>query len=67
MNKRNFKYFISVCLILTFSVMFANKTPPHPKEGGDVSPPIGLPIDGGVIYLVISGLALGFYAIKKKK
>ncbi len=54
---------MSVCLILTFSVVFANKTPPLP--GGPV--PFGLPIDGGIFYLIMAALGLGFYSIKKKK
>ena len=55
---------MSVCLILTFSVVFANKTPPLP---GGPPVPVGLPIDGGVFYLIMAALALGFYSIKKKK
>ena len=67
MNKKNLKYFLSVCLILTFSIVFANKTPPLPK-GADSAPPPGLlPISGGIIYLLISGVALGVYTLKKKK
>lgn len=51
--------------MLTFTVVLASKTPPLPKPANAPGP--GLPINGGIIYLVISGLALGFYAIKKKK
>ena len=65
MIKKNLKYFISVSLIFTFSLVFANKTPPLPKPSGPV--PVGLPISGGVIYLLISGVALGVYTLKKKK
>ena len=66
MNKNNLKYFISVCLILTFSLVFANKTPPLPKPSAGPTPP-GVPIDGGIIYVLISGVALGVYTLKKKK
>ena len=65
MNKKNLKYFLSVCLILTFSVVFANKIPPLPKES---APPPGLvPIDGGIFYLITSGIIFGVYTLKKKK
>ena len=67
MNKKNLKYFLSVCLILAFSVVFANKIPPTPKQNDGVTPPIGLPINGGIIYLLISGVTLGVYTLKKKK
>jgi len=55
-----------VCLILTFYVVFANKTPPLPKPSAGPTPP-GVPIDGGIIYVLISGVALGVYTLKKKK
>ena len=40
----------------------ANEPPP---PGG--TPPVGLPIDGGIAYLLLSGIAFGIYTIKKKK
>ncbi len=53
-----------VCvLMLTFSEVFAFKTPPLP--GGPV--PVGLPIDGGISFLIISGVFFGIYSLRKRK
>jgi len=38
-----------------------------PEEGGAPPPPVGLPIDGGLSLLLISGVAYGIYALKRKK
>jgi hypothetical protein len=51
--------------MLTFTVVLANKTPPLPKPATVPSP--GLPISGGIMYLLASGVALGVYTLKKKK
>lgn len=45
-------------------VVYAEK-PPTPEEGG--APPPGLPIDGGLLLLLASGVAYGIYALKRKK
>lgn len=66
MNKKNLKYFLSVCLILAFSVVYANKTPPLPKPSGPPGPGL-VPIDGGIFYLITSGIIFGVYTLKKKK
>jgi hypothetical protein len=53
---------LSLCFIMYCSEIKANEPPPPPFGGQP-----GLPIDGGIAYLLLSGLALGFYAIRKKK
>jgi len=56
-------------MLLSFSV-FANKKiepppPPNNKSNLDLPPP-GIPIDGGLSYLLIAGAAYGVY-IKIKR
>ncbi|WP_456424101.1 PID-CTERM protein-sorting domain-containing protein [Lutibacter sp.] len=43
--------------------MFGHKPPPLPT--GPPNP--GLPIDGGISFLLISGIAYGIYELKRKK
>ena len=43
---------------------------PQPQAGtndGTPPPPNGLPIDGGISYLVIAGAVFGAYKLRKKK
>ena len=52
--------------------VFSQKTPPTPPPAGKAAGPppnpgLELPIDGGIIYLVISGLFYGVYELRKKK
>ena len=51
--------------------------PPKPPKNGhrengtnntnDVPPPFGLPIDGGLSLLLVSGVAYGVYELRRKK
>ncbi len=43
--------------------VFAEIGPPPPENQ---PPPQGLPIDGGLSFLIIAGAVLGVYATKKK-
>ena len=56
------------CAIMLFAgvSVFAQKTPspPEPKPAGPAPP--GLPIDGGLSYLILAGAAYGVYAIRKR-
>ena len=53
---------------MKLTIIFANKTPPLPSRPRQSSaPPVGLPIDGGITFLLISGLAFGVYKLKSKK
>jgi len=67
MNKKYLRYLLSVCLIFTFTFVFAFKTPPLPKGADGPAPPVGLPIDGGISFLIISGVFLGSYTLRKRK
>ena len=62
MKSRFNKYLLSFCLVLICATMFAQK-PPDPSG----TPPVGLPIDGGIAVLIVSGVAYGIYELKRKK
>ncbi len=65
MKSRFNKYLLSFCLVLICATVFAQK-PPDPI--GPIPPPPGnLPIDGGLSYLLIAGIAYGVYELKRKK
>ena len=65
MKSRFNKYLLSFCLILICATVFAQKEPELPGP----PPPPGktLPIDGGLSYLIISGIIYGVYELKRKK
>ncbi|MDP3360452.1 MAG: hypothetical protein Q8S41_14005 [Lutibacter sp.] len=63
MRRKILTYFCCVFLILSSISVFAER-PPEPPQN-QPSPP-GLPIDGGISFLIISGAFLGVYAIRKK-
>ena len=67
--KRKFKRTILSFLLVTccFFVAFAQKAPPTPAKTNDPPPGPGLPIDGGLSYLFIAGIAYGVYELKRKK
>ena len=53
-----------------FFVFVGYSQDPDEPEGigtGTPPPPNGLPIDGGISYLVIAGAVFGAYKIRKKK
>lgn len=56
MNKR----LILLMVLLSFQNAFSDSTPPPPP-----TPPPGLPIDSGVILMILVGVSLGIYTIKK--
>jgi len=60
------KYLLSFCLILIYAFVFAQKLP-NPELPGAPAPPPGLPIDGGLSYLLIAGVIYGVYESRKKK
>lgn len=51
--------------MLICATVFAQKEIPVP--GTNDTPPPGLPIDGGLSYLLIAGIAYGVYELKRKK
>ncbi|SDX70499.1 hypothetical protein SAMN05444411_10888 [Lutibacter oricola] len=63
-------------LLLSFSLLcfakgYSQATPPQPPIGGKPSGPANpgniLPVDGGLTYLIISGIVYGVYELRKKK
>jgi len=64
MRSRFNKYLLSFFFVLICSSVFGQKTPPLPA-GPPPNP--GLPIDGGLSFLLISGVAYGIYELKRKK
>jgi len=60
---------LSLLLLMScFFVSFAQKNDvPVPGTNDDPPPPVGLPIDGGLSYLFIAGIAYGVYELKQKK
>ena len=55
--------------MLFTQLLYAQSGPPQPALPG-IPPPPGdpkLPIDGGLSFLIISGVAYGLYEIRKKR
>ncbi|KUO68999.1 MAG: hypothetical protein APF83_07090 [Lutibacter sp. BRH_c52] len=66
MRRKILTYLCYVLISLSSVSVFAQKTePPEPKPN-DPPPGPGLPIDGGISYLLIFGAVYGIYAIRKK-
>lgn len=55
-------------LFMGVSVFAKKNEPPQPpaNKNNDTSPPVGLPVDGGLSYLFIVGVSYGIYAIRKR-
>ena len=65
MKKKIVTYCCCVMMLFAGVSVFAQKNgPPEPKPN-DVGPP-GLPIDGGLSYLILAGAAYGVYASRKR-
>ena len=66
MRRKILTYLYYVMISLSSVSVFAQKTePPEPKPN-DPPPGPGLPIDGGLSFLIIAGAVLGVYATRKK-
>lgn len=62
-NKLFMKVFIiSIFLLNSLEVMAYEPPPPSP----DGTPPVGLSINGGIIYLFIAALYYGIYELKNR-
>ncbi len=63
MKSKNKKIVASILLVLISFVCFSQTVPPPPQ------PPVppGLPIDGGIVMGLISGLCYGVYRLIKSK
>ncbi|MBE0393646.1 PID-CTERM protein-sorting domain-containing protein [Flavobacterium sp. PL002] len=56
------KIFLAMVLVMTVTSVFADPPTPTPT----LPPPPGLPVDGGLVLLLIAGVLLGSYTIYKK-
>jgi len=56
------KYLLTITLILFYTIITSAQGPPGP--GGPPPPPPGLPIDGGITFLIIAGVAYGIKKIR---
>lgn len=67
MNRKKVKFLV-LCFgfMLIGSVANAELIPPTPEQG-NLTPPPGLPIDGGLSLLLISGVVYGIFELKRKK
>jgi len=62
MSIQNKKIIASILFVLISFVCIAQKTAPPPPNPAGGTPPVGLPIDGGIFFGVCLGL---FYGVKK--
>tara|TARA_R110001632_G_scaffold10544_8_gene38976 strand:+ start:9654 stop:9827 length:174 start_codon:yes stop_codon:yes gene_type:complete len=53
------KYLLTLTLVLFFTIITSAQAPPPPPP-----PPPGLPIDGGIAFLIIAGVAYGIKKIR---
>ena len=66
------KFMLSIFFVLITFVVYSqnngngrgNGKPPNPNSP---PPPPGTPIDGGLSFLIISGVAYGIYELRRKK
>ncbi len=59
------KYLLSFCLMFLSMTAFSQKTPPPPAP--PPNPGNEIPIDGGLTYLLLTGIAYGIFELKRKK
>ena len=65
MNRKKVRIILlSFSFMLISLVAYAEKPPTPPQY---ITPPPGLPIDGGLSFLLISGVAYGIFELKRKK
>ena len=68
MNRKKIKVFVLCFCFMLIGLGAYAEIPPTPEEGGAPPPtPPGLPIDGGLSLLLISGVAYGIFELKRKK
>jgi len=63
-NKLLLKVFIFSIFVFNSLEIMANEPPPTPQDG---TPPVGLPIDGGITILFFTALFYGIYELKNCK
>ena len=68
MNRKKVKVFILCFSFMLIGVAaYSEPKPPKPELSNAPPPPPGLPIDGGLSLLLVSGVAYGIYTLKRKK
>ncbi|PKP09603.1 MAG: hypothetical protein CVU08_14130 [Bacteroidetes bacterium HGW-Bacteroidetes-3] len=68
MNRNKVNRLLLCFGFMLFSLGAYAKKPPKPELGNaPPPPPPGLPIDGGLSLLLVSGVAYGIYELKRKK
>ncbi len=65
MKRKNITYYIIGAMLMLSISLFAIGDPPDPNKPPPPHPE--LPIDGGVSFLFITGIAYGMYQITRKK
>jgi hypothetical protein len=63
MKKKSNIYMLCFFFVFVSVVGYSQKAPPPPAP----PPNPGLPINGGILYLLASGIFYGAYELKKKK
>ena len=64
MRRKILTYLCYVIMSLSSVSVFAERPPEPPQNNPPIGP--GLPIDGGLSFLLIAGAFLGVYATRKK-
>ena len=67
MKKSLIKLFLIVIFIVVNGVAFAQCPGGPPCGGPNQPPPPGLPVDGGILFLLASGLVYGVVKLRKKE
>jgi hypothetical protein len=72
MKRKKITYYLSIIMVVFSLTMNAQgnsdgkrRNPPNPHKPPPPHPE--LPIDGGLSYLLLAGLTLGIYQIRRKK
>jgi len=65
MKKHFLRIAFNIVILLFLTVEIAMAQPPdNPNDGEN---PFGVPIDGGLLYLIGAGISYGIYRIRRKK
>ncbi len=65
--KKNTTLLTTVLFLLISVFGIAQSVLPSAPEGAQGTPPVGLPIDNGIIFLFVAGVIYGVYKLVAKK